>query len=63
MSDVASAKRECPACGAAKVCSIREAQEVYRTFDYIEDAAESDATHVCTSCHRVRIDGTWRVLN
>lgn len=51
--------RECPVCLKERVCSVREAQMVFRTGDWGATSMLEDADLVCSFCHSVQIDGTW----
>lgn len=54
------ADRECPLCGHERVCSVRDAHQVFRVSEWqVAESMFEDADRVCSLCKAVRIDGTW----
>lgn len=52
--------RTCPLCESDSVCSVREARAAFcGLYGWGSTAMLDDASHVCSTCHAVRIGGGW----
>jgi len=56
------ADRTCPRCGKDRLCSGREARQVFQTGGWGATALLEDAELVCSFCHAVKVNGEWDEL-